>query len=118
MADYLPFIIAALPGLIAGGAALYNSRTQHRESTEEISQKAFEQAKGFYDDTLQRYREELKATRDELTEARKELRDSKVDREYLSMRVTMLEADKDTLEQKISKLEKAQGLIQPPSEES
>lgn len=118
MADYLPFLIAAVPGVIVGAAALYNSKTQHRESTEEISQKAFDQAKGFYDDTVKAYREELNLTRVELSEARKELRDSKVDREYLSMRVTMLEADKDTLEKKIVRLEKAQGLIQPPNEES
>lgn len=113
MADYLPFIIAALPGLIAGGAALYNSKTQHRESTEEISQKAFDQAEGFYDKTLQKYREELQMTRDELKEARAELRQSQTDREYLSMRVAMLESDIKAGLDKIAKLEKAQGLQTP-----
>jgi chromosome segregation ATPase len=101
--------VASLPGL----AALYQARNQKRDADDRVDAAAFKAARDFYQGTLDEYKSELAQVRKLLKEARAELVSSKdelerarVDREFLAMRVTMLERDKEHLEKKIVELGK------------
>lgn len=114
--------IAAIPGT----AAWFQGRNQKREITAKVDDMAFQRAKDFYSGTLDEYKEELiearkakKEAQDELKDALKELRESRTDRDFLTMRVTMLERENKELEVRIQTLESklrslGEDLPQPP----
>lgn len=112
MAVDVTLLIGAALASIPGVAALYQARNQKKDADERVDAAAFQAAKDFYQGTLDEYKAELTQVRTLLREARTELKASqgelekaKVDREFLAMRVTMLERDKEHLEKKITLLE-------------
>lgn len=112
MAMDITLLIGAALASIPGVAALYQARNQKKDSDTRVDVAAFQAAKDFYQGTLDEYKAELTQVRVLLKDARIELKASqgelekaKVDREFLAMRVTMLERDKENLEKKIILLE-------------
>lgn len=112
-------IVVAILGMGPGLAALAKSRNSRKEIAARVDAAAFEAAKDFYSDTLDAYKLELSETRKALREVRTELEKSQTDREFLSMRITMLERDKGRLESVVKSLEKKllELGVAPPVEE-
>lgn len=99
-------IIVAIFSAAPGVAALINSRNAKKEGDARIDAAAFQAARDFYSGTLEEYKQELALTRQSLRDARTELSKAETEREFLSMRVTMLERDKGTLEASVKLLER------------
>lgn len=98
-------IVVAILGMGPGLAALAKSRNSRKEIAARVDAAAFEAAKDFYSDTLDAYKLELSETRKALRDVRIELAQSVTDREFQSMRITMLERDKNRLETIVRSLE-------------
>lgn len=114
-------VVVAAIGAIPGIAALINSRNAKKEGDARVDSAAFQAAKDFYSGTLDEYKEELTQTRRALKETRAELEKAKTEREFLSMRVTMLERDKDSLETSLRLLEsrlQAYEVSPPPQDDT